>query len=152
MTLTEYNDYFEDLAARHAELSHSAQECHFTRGELEEFFQNFRSKVQFPCMILEASECSYNIPSLATATRERSGAFIIADTYGLRKDYDDVQAALQRCERIAEDIVRIMAFDCDRETDAPFASLRNVSLVYLQNQQLKYAGARVEFTVAGAMC
>ena len=157
MTLTEYHDYFEGCARRHSLLRHGAGgRLAFVRGEVEEFFQRFRSEVSFPCLILESSECAYPNSEPALTLRHRTGAFIIADTYGLQKDYDDMQLAMQRCERIAEDIIGRMlndsATDLDPQAVPPFTSVGNITMQYLQNQPMKYVGARVELTVTSRAC
>ena len=148
MTLQQYNSYFESLADAHIELGAGG---HFMRGEVEEFFQRFRSDVRFPCLVLEGSEVAYHRTDLPLSTRERTGAFIIADTYGQRQDYDDMQQSLQRCERIAEEMIGRMERDMQEGT-SPICSLRAVAMVYLQNQTAKYVGARVEFTAVGPAC
>lgn len=146
MTISEYNTYFRQLALEHPRL-----QGHFMRGEVEEFFQNFRTRVQFPCLILEASEVSYPRTEAATMVRQRTGAFIVVQTYDVQKDYDGMHDALAECERIAEELIRRAATDASTGEE-PFASLAGVSMVYMQNQPQKYVGARVEFTLAGAAC
>lgn len=142
-TLIDYTAYMRGLAERHSALRHTAEEKHFFRGELQEFFEQFRSEVCFPCMIVESSDNSYG-GTPHHLTKSRTTSYIIADRYDQHDDYGEVQLRMTRCEQIAEQVlVRLLS-----DTDSPFDCIAIESLEgqYLQNEGSRYVGYRVTFT------
>ena len=116
---------------------------------MQEFFQQFRSDVCFPCLIAEGSENSY-AGSKEQPVKHRSMSFIVADRYDQHDDYDEIQLAMSRCEQIAEEVLGRMMSD----KGSPFVrvSLDSVEGVYLQNEGSRYVGYRLSFEVTEAVC
>lgn len=148
--LIDYTDYMRHLAMLHRELRHSPRERHFFRGELQEFWQQFRSDVRFPCLIVESSDNEYSTTG-DTLTKRRNTSFIVADHYDQTADFDAIQMALTRCETIAEQLLgRMLRF----EEGNPFVSIDTDSLQghYLQNEADRYAGYRLSFSGITPAC
>ena len=152
--LTDYYSYMESLARAHSEIGHSAAARHFFRGEVEEFFQQFRSEVRFPCLIVERSDNRYegNIPLATVKSRQLS--FIIADRYDQHDDADEVEAKMSRCERIAEQVLGRMIADPDDDGSNPFIEVDTSTIEgqYLQNMQDRYVGYRLTLEVKEKVC
>lgn len=149
--LLDYTTYMRSLAERHRELHHSTEEKHFFRGELQEFWQQFRSDVCFPCLIVEGSDNEYS-GSEHNLVKKRNTSFIVADRYDQHDDYDEIQLKMSRCEEIAEQIMgHIIIMD---EDNSPFLSVEVESIVgqYLQNDTNKYVGYRISFTGKTTSC
>lgn len=150
--LVDFTALMSSLASAHRDLRHRTDEKHFFRGEVEEFFRQFRSDVNFPCLILEGSELDYS-GSEYNVVKTRHGAFIVADTYALKDEYDTIQQKMSECERIGEEFVGKM-LQLAEEGNAIVAGLdiNSVSAVYMQNQTNRYAGCRFEFDIVQRGC
>ena len=151
--LTDYYTYMEGLARTHIRLLHSTSSRHFFRGEVEEFFQQFRSEVRFPCLIVERSDNRYvgNIPMATIKSRQLS--FIVADRYDQHDDADDVELKMSLCEETAEQILGRMFADIDGDS-SPFLELDTASIEgqYLQNMQDRYVGYRITLEAKEQAC
>lgn len=149
--LIDYTNYMRSLATAHRELKHTPEEKHFFRGELQEFFKQFRSDVCFPCLIVESSENEYE-GMQSNAWKKRNTSFIVAERYDQHDDYDEIQLKMSRCEAIAEQVMGRMLND-DFPT-CPFQGIEVESIVgqYLQNEQNRYVGYRLSFTGKTATC
>ena len=85
MTVGQYYQYIESLAANHVMMRHSDTEKHYFRGELEEFYMDLRNRVKFPALIAESFEISFNGD---VKTRETS--FIVACNYLESKNWQSI--------------------------------------------------------------
>lgn len=146
--LIDYTTYMRSLAAQHRELNHTAEEKHFFRGELQEFWQQFRSDVRFPCLIAESCDMKYT-GEKGRLFKERSTSFIVADKYDQHDDYDEIQLKMSKCERIAEEILaKIIS-----EDDAFIASRMDEGTgQYLMNEADRYVGYRMDFKIIEQVC
>lgn len=142
--LIDYAAYMRTLAEKHRQLHHSKGDKHFFRGELQEFFENLRSVVRFPCLVLESSEVEYTgiRPNIS---KRRTTSFIIADTYDLVGDFGEMELKVSGCERIAEQILGRMIADKVK----PFSKIdpESITAEYLANTAQKYVGYRVTLTL-----
>lgn len=148
--LIDYTTYMRSLATQHRELHHTTEEKHFFRGELEEFWKQFRSDVCFPCLIVEGSDNEYS-GSEHNLTKKRNTSFIVADKYDQHDDYNTIQLKMSRCEEIAEQIMGRILTD---EDNCPFQSVEVESLTgqYLQNEANRYVGYRMSFSGKTPSC
>lgn len=148
--LIDYTVYMRSLAERHRELHHSTEEKHFFRGELEEFWKQFRSDVCFPCLIVEGSDNEYS-GSVHNLVKKRNTSFIVADRYDQHDDYDEIQLKMSRCEEIAEQIMGRILTD---EENTPFYKVEVESIFgqYLQNESSRYVGYRISFNGETTSC
>ena len=137
------------LAISHSSLRHTSEDCHFFRGELQEFFQRLRSDVNFPCLIAESCDIEYD-GQKEHPIKRRSTSFIVADKYDQQDDYADIQTQMSGCEKIAEEVLGRMLFD----KSAPFKQIdfSTVEGNYLQNEVERYVGYRITFTAVEAAC
>lgn len=147
--LTDYITYMRTLAERHTSLNHSTNEKHFFRGELEEFWNQFRSMVNFPCLVTEKSEIEYS-GYVGQMTKTRITSFIVVDTYDQHDDYDNILLKMSNCETIAEQIMGRMMTD----EDSPFSNIDTGKLhgEYLQNEQERYVGYVIAFSSTEPVC
>lgn len=142
--LIDYTTYMRTLAEKHRQLRHSKNNKHFFRGELQEFFENLRSVVKFPCMVLEGSEVDYT-GQRPNVSKRRTTSFIIADSYDLVGDFGEMELKVSGCEKIAEQILGRMMTDKEK----PFKKIEDESISgeYLANTAQKYVGYRVTFSL-----
>lgn len=147
--LIDYTTYMRSLAEKHKELHHTTEEKHFFRGELEEFWDQFRSEANFPCLITERSENSYS-GQISQIVKRRSTTFMVVDTYDQHDDYDDILLKMSRCESIAEQVLGRMMI----EEDSPFSNIDTGDIhgEYLQNEQDRYVGYLVGLTFSEQAC
>ena len=137
------------LAAKHTSLHHTPEEKHFFRGELEEFWNQFRSVVNFPCLVTERSVIEYNGDE-NKMTKRRITSFMVVDTYDQHDDYDEIILKMSRCENIAEQVMGRMLTD----EDSPFYRIETESMngEYLQNEQDRYVGYLIAFSSIEPAC
>lgn len=142
--LIDYTAYMRTLAEKHRQLHHSKGNKHFFRGELMEFFENLRSVVKFPCLILEGNEVEY-VGKHPNVSKNRTASFIIADSYDLVGDFGEMDLKWSGCERIAEQIIGRMMTDKSK----PFRSIDTEGIAgeYIANTAQKYVGYRVTLTL-----
>lgn len=147
--LIDYTTYMRSLAEKHRDLHHTENEKHFFRGELEEFWDQFRSVVNFPCLVTERSENSYT-GQIGQMTKSRTTTFMVVDTYDQHDDYDEILLRMSRCERIAEEVLGKMMTD----EDSPFFSIdtNDIQGEYLQNEQDRYVGYLIALSFREQAC
>ena len=124
MTSSQYYQYIESLARSHRMVAHSDTEKHFFRGELEEFYMDLRNRVKFPAVIAESWEITFT-----QGSKERETSFIIAAAYKESKNWQNIYAALDLCERIADD-------------GGLCADVELMSAIPMVDEQHLYAGVR----------
>ena len=148
--LIDYTTYMRSLSTQHRALRHSATDKHFFRGELEEFWKQFRSDVCFPCLIVEGSDNEYS-GAVENLVKKRNTSFIVADRYDQHDDYNEIQLKMSRCEEIAEQIMGRILID---RNDTPFQLVDVDSIIgqYLQNEANRYVGYRISFTGMTSSC
>ena len=147
--LIDYTNFMRSLAVRHRDLKQSAESKHFFRGELQEFWQQFRSDVCFPCLIVEGSDNEY-VGQENNIVKKRNTSFIVADRYDQHDEYNEIQLQMSRCEEIAEQIMgRVISSE-----DSPFQKVEVESITgqYLQNESNKYVGYRISFAGMTPSC
>jgi len=135
MTVGQYYQYIESLAASHTAIGHSDSEKHFFRGELEEFYMDLRNRVKFPALIAESFEISFNGD---VKTRETS--FIVACNYPESKNWQSIYGAMNICEQIGDEVLRRMM--TDSSSGEICADLEVLSAVPVLDEQHLYAGMR----------
>ena len=152
MTQLDWQTYFASLAAEHVSLRHTLQQPHFFRGELEEFFSGFRSRVNFPALIFESSLLDVG-GDLPNQHQRRTMAIIVTQTH-TRDDWGEIASALAQCETIGLDLLGRLQHDI-AETDTGDLSqcrLLDIHGEPLSNQPDKYVGWRFEFVVQETAC
>ena len=147
--LIDYTTYMRSLAERHTAINHTTEEKHFFRGELEEFWEQFRSVVNFPCLVTEQSTLDYS-GQVGQVMKKRTTSFLVVDHYDQHDDYDEILLKMSSCENIAEQIMGRMMTD----EDSPFTGIETDSLhgEYLQNEQERYVGYVMAFVSTEQVC
>ncbi len=147
--LIDYTTYMRSLAEKHRDLHHTEEEKHFFRGELEEFWDQFRSVVNFPCLVTERSENDYS-GQIGQMTKTRTTTFMVVDSYDQHDDYDEILLRMSRCERIAEEVLGRMIVD----EESPFYSIDTSDIhgEYLQNEQDRYVGYLIALSFKEQAC
>ena len=135
MTSAQYYQYIESLASSHRMVAHSDTEKHYFRGELEEFYTDLRNRVRFPAVVAESFEISYH-----DGVKERETSFIIAANYRESRNWPQIYAALDLCERIGDEFLRRMS--ADMEDGALCGSVEFLSAIPMVDEQHLYAGIR----------
>lgn len=149
MTQQDWNLYMSSLASAHKMIGHSSTECHFFRGELDEFFDGFRSKVNYPALIMESTLLDINADR-PNRQQLRTIAFMVADNVR-RDDHDDIDAAKARCESIATDIVGKMIYDTEHLQNFAGCAVLDVHGEPLINEPSHYVGWRMELVMREGM-
>jgi len=140
MTVGQYYQYMESMATNHKAIKHRDNKKHYFRGELEEFYMDLRNKVNFPALIAESFEISFDDEK---KTRETS--FIVACDYKESKNWSKIYGATGTCESIGDEILRRMMTDSDNGDIC--ANIEPISAVPLLNEQHLYAGMRYTIRV-----
>jgi hypothetical protein len=138
-----FQNYMKSLAVQNKDLNHRSTEKHFFRKELEEFYLGFRSDVNFPALILESAEIAFT-DAPRNAFKERTPSFLIVDQYKDDDDFDQIAEALDRCERIGDEILRKFLADAEDSSCLVVKSfkLSDCTAMPIQNQKEKYIGYR----------
>ncbi len=147
--LVDYTAYMRHLAELHTALRHCSEDRHFFRGELHEFFDNLRSRVSFPALVVEGSEVAYR-GERSNITKRRTTSFIVVDTYDQVGDYGEMELKVSGCEKIAEEILGRMVADKEK----PFIRIEvdNGEGEYLANEAQRYVGYRITFDLIDDSC
>ena len=142
--LIDYTVYMRMLATQHRRIHHTADKPHFFRGELQEFFEGLRSRVEFPCLIVESSEVGYT-GTRQNLTKRRTTSFIVADSYENVGDFSEMEEKMSGCGMIAKELLGRMLTDADK----PFRSVDtdDIEGQYLANEAQRYVGYRVNLTL-----
>jgi hypothetical protein len=143
-----FGDYMQRLASLHVSLSHTPEEPHYFRGELEEFYTGLRDRVNFPALIQEGSEIRFTSDQARNSFKERDSSFMIVQGYEDVHDYDAINTAFDLCEKIGDEIIRRINAD-KYEPDCLVVKdflLEDVSAVQIQNVRECYVGVRYTFS------
>lgn len=135
MTSSQYYQYIESLARSHKMVRHSDTDKHFFRGELEEFYMDLRNKVKFPAVIAESWEITFQ-----EENKKRETSFIIAAAYKESKNWGNIYAAIDLCERIGDEFLRRILTDTD--DGGLCADVELMSAIPMVDEQHLYAGVR----------
>lgn len=103
--------YFEYLATNHKAIGHTASLKHFYRFELEEVLTASCMSINYPALILEGYDFSYQDAQSDNIIKTRTGAFIIIDKVKDLKNFNEIHAVWDRCEKIGDDILIRMRSD-----------------------------------------
>lgn len=135
MTAEQYYTYLQSLATAHVLIGHSANEKHYFRGELEEFYMDLRNKVSFPVLIAESYEINYD-----EEKKIRESSFIIATNYQEAKNWGNIYTAMNLCETIGDEILRKMI--TDGEDGEICGQVSPITAIPILNEQHLYCGIR----------
>jgi len=112
-----YIDYFEDLAGRVPEINHSPAQpkfwINFEEGSIEELEAALRSKLQFPCLVIDEQMLESNGGSGQKITLQ--GGFAVLGKYP-HKNPEALRALRLSTMRIARKVIAQMK----RDTTAAF--------------------------------
>lgn len=149
MTTSDWTHYFEQLAEKHSSVLHSPTAKHFFRAEVEDFFQDIRSRAKFPAVMLESCALDLTVQASLFAT-ERTLAFTVIDSCRV-DDYPAITETQSRCETIAQSFLGRLLRDIQ---DDYLGGVRLVSAHFelIENVPLHYYGQRVELVVSEPVC
>lgn len=109
---TQLITYFEDLARRHKDISHTDTEKHFFRMELDEVLAGInRTDVKYPLLILEGYSYNFSDNKSDNLLKNRSGAFMLIDHVGDRSDTEAIHAVWDHMEEIGDELLVRMKTD-----------------------------------------
>ena len=137
-----YYTYMKHLSERYKPTNH---EGGFFRGELEEFYQALRSKVEFPCLVVEGFKNELDNPSSDRYFKCRTTSFTVVCSYQEYQNYDAIEKALGESEEHGEEFIKQMLFD-GRESDCQVL-IEDISTLIIDNAPEKYIGLRYTFTI-----
>lgn len=103
--LSDYIDYFENLARQHVDIAHSDIEKHFIRMESSEILNSQVNDIRWPLMVLEAYDISYLSRKSNNILKSHNGAFMILMKPDSEQDYDSIHEIWEKCEKIGSDII-----------------------------------------------
>ena len=131
----------ESMATNHKSIGHRDNEKHYFRGELEEFYTDLRNKVNFPALIAESFEISFDDDE-----KIRETSFIVVCAYGESKNWSNIYGSMSTCESIGDELLRRMMTDADNGEIC--ANVEAVSAIPLLDEQHLYTGMRYTIRVA----
>jgi len=105
---TEYIGYFEDIATNHRAIRHSRSNKHFFRIDLEELIAGLKTKISYPCLVLESYDWRMTDHVSDNILKERNCAFMILMRPKNAGDYDEVSDLFNQAEVIVDDILALM--------------------------------------------
>lgn len=149
MTILDWTNYFSNLASKHTSLQHSATSKHFFRGELDEFWQDIRSKAKFPALMLESSLLDITSET-SSFSSTRTLAFVIVDNCKVDR-YQSITQVHSQCEVIATSILERIRHDI-HEGELGTVRLLSAHLEPIENVPMHYYGQRVELVVSEFNC
>lgn len=151
MTQKDWELYFCELASRHKNIGHSPEKKHFFRGELHEFFDGFRSKMNYPAVVMESS--LIDVRGDMQQRLIRTLAFIVVKGHQ-RDDWAEVSSVLSECETIGLQLIGKLREDmaCGSHPGVSLARLEDVHAGPIAKTEMKYVGCRFEFTVSEPIC
>jgi len=98
--------YFKNIATIHKSISHTEQEKHFFRMELDEVLAGInRSDVNYPMLILEGYSFHFIDNRSDNLLKKRSGAFILLDHVSDQSDMDAIHETWDQLEEIGTEII-----------------------------------------------
>lgn len=151
MTQQDWELYFCGLASRHKSVGHTSEKRHFFRGEVNEFFDGFRSKLNYPAVVMESS--LLDVRGDMQMRQVRTLAFIVVKGHQ-RDDWNEVSAALSECETIGLQMLGRLREDIAGETvpELSVVRLEDIHGEPMAKPEMKYVGWRFEFTVSEPIC
>lgn len=103
--ISDYINYFEDIARQHKDIAHTDIEKHFFRMESAEIVNGLTSDVNWPIMVLEAYDISYRSKNTNNILKSHNGAFMILMKPDSEQDFDSIHEIWEKCEIIGSDII-----------------------------------------------
>lgn len=104
--MTDFIAYFRNLAATHAEIKHTNKEPHFYRFELDEVLSHLPSGINYPALVLEGYDYSFEDNRSDNVMKHRNAAFMILTEIADSTDFDAKAEKYDLCESIGDDILR----------------------------------------------
>lgn len=147
--LQDYKTYMQQLAAQHVELQDRHEERHYFFGELPDFFENLRSKVNFPALIAEGSTVTY-AGTRNNLCKKRETSFSVVDSYDQMGDVPEMVLKVSNCEKIAEQILGRMMKDPDSVKPFRTIDIEDISGEYNAHEADRYVGYRITLTLTDA--
>lgn len=139
--------YFEELARCHVAIRHRKDEPHFYRYELEEVLGSLKD-VNYPALILESYQLSYEDHKSDNVMKMRRCSFILLDRVSDCGDFERIEKVQDELERIADDILlRMKHHKRAGNNIVRHFDLQSISGVLLHNEIDKNYGMRVQFVV-----
>jgi hypothetical protein len=129
----QYIEFFETCAREHKDILHKDEKHAFAtiiesapnpfKGthDIEDFLAKIRTKGKFPMLLLVSFEADYNVEEDISAFKIINGAFVVLDIPTDKKKYTDINIAIDKTERIGEDILNRLHY---------WASENECTLVY----------------------
>lgn len=124
----EYIALFREVATRHVDINHTADEMHFARMvlsrdaylnsqmQISEFVESIRSKLHAPCMLIASYEAEYRDNRSDSMEKALFGRMIILDE--IRKnDFEGEELVLEKTEQIGEECLAYVAAVLQNEVE-----------------------------------
>lgn len=106
---TDYTNYFKEIAEQF--LGHTEVEKHFFRKGLDEFLNGLSTSVNYPALLLDSYDFSFDDNGADNVMKPRTAAFMVIDHVNDIEDYDLIDAAMDRTEEIVNLIYNKMRRD-----------------------------------------
>lgn len=129
-TIQELTDYFEELAVKHKQIRHSAEENHYIRLCADEQLSARRSIVP-PVVSFDKLVADYQGTTDAVK-KSRSVELMFLDNVKDVHDYDEISAVWEKMEQLADDFLMKILQDRTNRVDYPFLRYVDVSSARLE--------------------
>ena len=130
---TDYIKYFEQLAVDFC--GHDVSEKHFYRKGLEEFLNGLTTSVNYPALLLDRYDYTFEEHGADNYQKVRTVAFIICDHVTDGENYDSIENALNVSENITDRIFNRILRDITepRHEFLKYSSINNMRVTPAEN-------------------
>jgi hypothetical protein len=146
--INEYVSYFENLARVHEDILHKDGEKHFYRLEPEEYLVGLTSEMNYPAIVLEAYDCSFQDKESNNILKNINGAFAILKHLENEQDIDGIHEIWDECEKIGTDfLIRIYNEKFTRQNIVIKLDMNSVTMAPVANGPGRVYGMRFTYTL-----
>jgi hypothetical protein len=143
--------YFENIARKHVDISHSDNEKHFFRMEIDEVLAGInRTDVNYPMLILEGYGFAFTDNNSDNLLKNREGAFILLDHISDTSDHNLIHQKWDELEEIATEIILKIKTDKKKRTIPVVRNFNfeSVNGSLLLNEIGNDVGIRISYSIA----
>jgi hypothetical protein len=140
--------YFKNLAIKHVDIAHTANDKHFYRFEIDEVLSGLK-KMNYPALILEGYSYDFKDSNADNIIKNREGRFILLGHIHDIGDFDAIHQLWDELEVIGDEIIAKIKSD-KRNKLAPVVrdfNIESVEAKLIANDIDKNYGIRYSFTL-----
>lgn len=135
-----FSEYLENLAERHVDIRHKADgEVHFLSSEREKHTA-LDSVLHYPAVIVDRGSGFGYAGSPGAYRKDRDYLVFVLEHVCDTSDYEEIEAALDKCERILDELLNRILEDKRKNRQWLTFTLENVEADYVVNNDNQLYG------------